>query len=465
MDLDTFTRLSRKTDYFSRLLRRSQYSPRFTDVSYGSLPDPPSASGGGFKGVSAGIRPNFNQPWQGDMTFPTLGAAASAVAGAARSGSRAQRRKSAATGTQSGRGRQQGNQQGNPPQSGGPQQGPLPRGGSVIGGKVVHTTMLGFPTDAPDPRRDPRGQGAPTSRQKRKMANLLKNPKTGASFMEDLQASQAATASRFGSPPITLNDRPRGNPFTDTDIDIGVGSVRTVSREDATAKRFAAQDQRLESTTELNAGGIRVPIRDLADEQRQLEQRDREQEARTSAANISTPQETVTLASGRTISLNRSIGAPQQESQEEQEPKGFLSSYGVQDEEPPASKASSSDAARKVVRLAVAEGRPIPKSLRGMFPDLENVAESPQVNQPNFGTPQQRRLKTQQQTSATPESVAARMARLRGLEVAPGEGATTPIETVSPVGRPRQTIRGMSGAVKNIIKMSEEAQSRNAENM
>jgi hypothetical protein len=162
MELNEFfnrlTRASNPTDYLSRqgfgsrwtrtsgsnLLRDQGYGTQLVAPTYGSIPQPSAPSQGLGSVGSAGIRPNFNRAWGGDMDFPTLGVIANQ---AMAMGSRAQKRASARAGGYSGRGAGQ--------QQGGQQQGGQ---GGTVGAGTGRTRMQipsGVPAGAPSPTRPP----------------------------------------------------------------------------------------------------------------------------------------------------------------------------------------------------------------------------------------------------------------------------------------------------------------------
>jgi hypothetical protein len=149
MELNEFlTRLSRNSnpsDYLSRqgfgsrmtrtsgssLLRDQGYGNQIAIPSYGSLPSAPAVSSGAMPTGNAGIRPNFNRAWAGDMDFPTLSAIGNQAMDRV---SRAQKRAKAGSGGYSGRG--------------------TGRGGTQQSGSDGATPpLMGVPSGAPSPTR------------------------------------------------------------------------------------------------------------------------------------------------------------------------------------------------------------------------------------------------------------------------------------------------------------------------
>jgi hypothetical protein len=229
MELNEFlTRLSRNSnpsDYLSRqgfgsrmtrtsgssLLRDQGYGAQIAVPSYGSIPNAPAGPSASMPTVTAGVRPNFNRAWGGDMDFPTLGAIANQ---AMAMGTRAQKRASARSGGYSGRGR---GQSGAPQGGGGSPQGTAPQGGG----------LMGIPYNAPSPMRTPRTPTSPSRKQKRQDAALLGRLQTA--YPDDFSAG--------------------ADLFT----------VSTISKEEGQARRYAGLDASLAEKFDVTPGGNIVP--------------------------------------------------------------------------------------------------------------------------------------------------------------------------------------------------------------
>jgi hypothetical protein len=466
MELNEFlTRLSRNSnpsDYLSRqgfgsrmtrtsgssLLRDQGYGNQIAIPSYGTLSNVPSASSGAMPTGNAGIRPNFNRAWAGDMDFPTLSAIGNQAMDRV---SRAQKRAKAGSGGYSGRGTGRGGTQqsgGGSPQGGGSQGGSTPQYSAPQPGTL-------------DPTRPSRyGQTPPKlSRSQRRAQSARQSVYNDLTTLTATAQQSADTGALVGRVPRSVAESVIAGQKAQADAD--------------RAQKFAGLDASLAENFDVTAGGNivpRQPTQVIGPEQSppppvrttygagfepsqdQLSQAERDKDSLTNRSRDIFGTPSYEDLSGAVLDTSK-MSTTLEEGETYEQKKARLESGLRRNQQPqePVSEVASTPQPAWTPRT----GSP---SSRNYSQDYEEFQRN---NQQRDETLKQERAS---QVSSAASREASRRLNLSGMGGDPSEAGATTVSGQPRVGRPRQTIRGMSGAVQNILKMSESAKKANASN-